>query len=95
MTTFGSTFLPPFNEGALTVNIGSMPGISLEESSKIGIEAQKILLKIPEIKTVSCKTGRAELAEHSFGENVSELDVPFELEDRSREEFFADVREPS
>jgi CzcA family heavy metal efflux pump len=93
MTTFGSTFLPTFNEGALTVNIGSMPGISLEESSKIGIQAQKILMKIPEIKTVSCKTGRAELAEHSFGENVSELDVPFELNGRSRDEFFADVRE--
>jgi CzcA family heavy metal efflux pump len=93
MTSFGSTFLPPFNEGALTVNIGSMPGISLEESAKIGIRAQKILLQIPEIKTVSCKTGRAELAEHSFGENVSELDVPFELKERSREEFFADVRE--
>jgi len=93
LTTFGSTFLPPFNEGALTVNIGTMPGISLEESAKIGIQAQKILLQIPEIKTVSCKTGRAELAEHSFGENVSELDVPFELDQRSREEFFADVRE--
>jgi CzcA family heavy metal efflux pump len=93
LTSFGSTFLPPFNEGALTINIGSMPGISLEESAKTGIEAQRILLQIPEIKTVSCKTGRAELAEHSFGENVSELDVPFELKDRSRDEFFADVRE--
>ncbi|HZK62221.1 MAG TPA: efflux RND transporter permease subunit, partial [Anaerovoracaceae bacterium] len=76
MTSFGSTFLPPFNEGALTVNIGSMPGISLDESAKIGIQAQKLLLQIPEVITVSCKTGRAELAEHSFGENVSELDVP-------------------
>lgn len=93
MTTFGSTFLPQFNEGALTVNIGSMPGISLDESYKTGIQAQKILLQIPEVKTVSCKTGRAELAEHSFGENVSELDVPFELDKRSREEFFADVRD--
>ncbi|HUX57219.1 MAG TPA: efflux RND transporter permease subunit [Bacteroidales bacterium] len=93
LTSFGSTFLPPFNEGALTVNIGSMPGISLEESAKIGIRAQEILLRIPEIKTISCKTGCAELAEHSFGENVSELDVPFVLKGRSREEFFADVRE--
>ncbi len=93
MSSFGSSFLPPFNEGALTINIGSMPGISLEESAKMGIKAQKILLQIPEIKTVSCKTGRAELTEHSFGENVSELDVPFELGKRSREEFFSDVRE--
>jgi CzcA family heavy metal efflux pump len=91
-TTFGSTFLPSFNEGALTINVGSVPGISLEESEKISIQAQKILLEIPEIITVSCKTGRAELAEHSFGENVSELDVPFELLERSREDFLTDVR---
>jgi len=92
LTTTGSSFLPPFNEGALTVNISSMPGISLEESAKTGTKAQQILLQIPEVKSVSCKTGRAELAEHSFGENVSELDVPFELEERNREDFFADVR---
>jgi CzcA family heavy metal efflux pump len=92
LTTTGSSFLPAFNEGALTVNISLTPGISLEESAKAGIEAQKILLQIPEVTSVSCKTGRAELAEHSFGENVSELDVPFVLSERSREEFFADVR---
>lgn len=93
LTTTGNTFLPPFNEGALTVNVSLMPGISLEESEKAGHEAQRILLGIPEVLSVSCKTGRAELAEHSFGENVSELDVPFVLGDRSREEFFYDVRE--
>lgn len=93
LTTTGNTFLPPFNEGALTVNVSLMPGISLEESEKAGRQAQKILLSIPEVQSVSCKTGRAELAEHSFGENVSELDVPFRLSDRSREDFFADVRE--
>ena len=92
LTTMGSSFLPAFNEGALTVNISLMPGISLDESAKAGIEAQKILLEIPEVTSVSCKTGRAELAEHSFGENVSELDVPFVLSERSREAFFADVR---
>ncbi|HLN56278.1 MAG TPA: efflux RND transporter permease subunit [Bacteroidales bacterium] len=92
MTTAGSSFLPPFNEGALTVNVSLMPGISLEESAKIGKQAQEILLGIPEVISVSCKTGRAELAEHSFGENVSELDVPFVLVDRHRDEFFADVR---
>lgn len=92
MTTTGSSFLPPFNEGALTVNISLMPGISIDESAMAGIEAQKILLEIPEVTSVACKTGRAELAEHSFGENVSELDVPFVLKDRSRDEFFADVR---
>jgi CzcA family heavy metal efflux pump len=92
-TTAGSSFLPAFNEGALTVNIGTMPGISLDESANIGRKAENILLSIPEVKSVSRKTGRAELAEHSFGESVSELDVPFELGKRSRQEFFTDVRE--
>lgn len=92
LTTTGSSFLPDFNEGALTVNISLPPGISLEESAKTGREAQKILLGLPEVTSVSCKTGRAELAEHFFGENMSELDAPFVLSERSREEFFADVR---
>jgi CzcA family heavy metal efflux pump len=93
LTTAGSSFLPNFNEGALTVNISLPPGISLEESAKAGVEAQKILLDIPEVTSVACKTGRAELAEHFFGENMSELDVPFILLKRSRDEFFSDVRE--
>lgn len=93
MTGTGSSFLPDFNEGALTVNISLPPGISLEESAKAGTEAQKILLSVPEVRTVAGKTGRAELAEHFFSENMSEIDVPFELTDRSREELFADVRE--
>jgi len=92
LTTTGSAFLPPFNEGALTVNIGLMPGISLDESAKTGREAEKILQGITEVQRVARKTGRAELAEHSFGENVSELDVPFELTGRSREEFLEDIR---
>ncbi|MEE4213424.1 MAG: efflux RND transporter permease subunit [Bacteroidales bacterium] len=89
---FGSTFLPPFNEGALSVNLTAKPGISLEESSKIAREAEKILLDMPEIKSLSRKTGRAEMAEHSFAENISELDVPFTLEERSRDEFLAVLR---
>jgi CzcA family heavy metal efflux pump len=93
LTTTGSSFLPGFNEGALTVNISLPPGVSLEESAKTGREAQEILLAIPEVTAVSCKTGRAELAEHFFGENMSELDVPFVLSGRSRDDFFADVRE--
>jgi CzcA family heavy metal efflux pump len=91
--SFGSTFMPPFNEGALTVNVWAFPGISLDESDKIGREAELIMLGIPEVMAVSRKTGRSELAEHSFGENVSELDVPFELRKRSRDEFMTDVRE--
>ena len=85
--------LPVFNEGSLTINIGTMPGISLEESAAIGRKAENILLQIPEVMSVSRKTGRAELAEHSFGENFSELDVPFVLQNRGREEFLKDVRD--
>lgn len=89
---FGRSFLPPFNEGSLTINTSTMPGISLEESSKLGQQAEEALLTIPEIITVSRKTGRAELAEHSFDVNVSELDAPFELNGRPREEFLREVR---
>lgn len=90
--TFGKSFLPPFNEGALTVNLATAPGTSLEESVKTGREAELLLLGLPEVISVSRKTGRAELAEHSFAENISELDVPFTLKDRSRNDFMADVR---
>lgn len=89
----GRSFLPPFNEGSLTINISTMPGISLEESDKMGQMTEEILLGIPEIKTVARKTGRAELDEHALGVNVSEIEAPFELDKRSRDEFLADVRE--
>ena len=90
--TLGHSFLPSFNEGSFTINVSSLPGISLEESDKIGRQAEEILLSIPEIQTVARKTGRAELDEHALGVNVSELEAPFELKDRSHRELLDEVR---
>jgi len=93
LSRFGGSFLPPFNEGTLTINVASMPGISLAESDKIGREAEQLLLSVPEIQVTERRTGRAELAEHAFGANVSEIDAPFLLGKRSRDAFLAEVRQ--
>lgn len=91
--TLGRNFLPPFNEGSFTININALPGISLDESDKIGRQAEEALLSIKEIQTVGRKTGRAELDEHSLGVNTSEIEAPFILGDRSKDELLAEVRE--
>jgi len=89
----GRSFLPAFNEGSFTISISSVPGISIEESEALGHQAEMLLLGIPEIRTVGRKTGRAELDEHSFGVNTSELECPYVLEGRSRAALTAEVRE--
>lgn len=91
--TLGRSFLPGFNEGSFTINVSSLPGISLEESDKMGQRAEELLMQVPEIQTVARKTGRAELDEHALGVNVSEIEAPFELKKRPREEVMDDVRE--
>ncbi|KAA6346873.1 Cobalt-zinc-cadmium resistance protein CzcA [termite gut metagenome] len=91
--TLGRSFLPPFNEGSFTINISTLPGISLEESDRMGRMAEEILLSVPEIQTTGRKTGRAELDEHVLGVNVSEIEAPFVLNKRSKEEMIAEIRE--
>ncbi len=91
--TFGRNFLPPFNEGSFTVTLNTLPGISLEESDKVAAMAEEAILSVPEIQTVGRKTGRAELDEHSFGVNSSEIEAPFILKDRPQKEILAELRD--
>ncbi len=91
--TLGRNFLPPFNEGSFTITVNTMPGISLDESDKLAHQAENAILSVPEIQTTGRKTGRAELDEHSFGVNSSEIEAPFMLDKRSKDEVMAEIRE--
>jgi len=89
----GRDFLPQFNEGTAMIAIVAPPGISLTESNAIGLKAEKIMLETPEIKSVSRRTGRAELDEHAAGVNVSEIDVDFKESHRTRETILNEIRD--
>ena len=91
--SMGRSFLPEFNEGSLTLSVITQPGTSLEESNKLGNIVEKQILGIPEVNSTARRTGRGELDEHSQTTNSAEIDVNFDLEERSQEEFLADVRQ--
>ncbi|MCQ2256120.1 MAG: efflux RND transporter permease subunit [Bacteroidaceae bacterium] len=91
-TQLGHSFLPSFNEGSLTINISTFPGVSLNESDRIGLMAEKALLKVDGITAVARKTGRAELDEHALGVNVSEIEAILNTEKRSKKQIVEDVR---
>lgn len=92
--TLGRSFLPGFNEGSFTINVSSMPGISLEQSDSVGMVAERIIMSVPEVRNVARKTGRAELDEHALGVNVSEIEVPYVLDKgRNKREVTRELRE--
>lgn len=89
----GTSFLPEFNEGTLTINVLAQPGTSLAESNRIGSVSEKLIMEVPEVVSTGRRTGRAELDEHAEGVHYTEIDVDLKESERSREVILADIRE--
>ena len=89
---FPRSFLPPFNEGTLTVNVLLNPGTSLAESNRIGTLAEQLVMQVPEVTQTGRRTGRAELDEHAEGVHYTEMDVDLKASARNREQIIADIR---
>ena len=85
-------FLPPFNEGTFTINLLFNPGVSLAESNRVGLIAERLILEVPDVKSVGRRTGRAELDEHAEGVHSSEIEVDLKETDRPKTEIIADIR---
>ena len=92
ITGLPRSFLPPFNEGSLTVSLLMQPGVSLQQADALGRQAEKLILDVPEVVQVGRRTGRAELDEHAEGVHSSEIDVDLHPSERDREEVLADIR---
>ena len=92
LSQLGRSFLPEFNEGSLVISAVGVPGMSLDESNKSGRLIEELLLELPEVSVVTRRTGRAELDEHAQGVNAAEIDVPFKIKGKSKEQFFEEVR---
>jgi Cu/Ag efflux pump CusA len=93
LPSIGTEFLPPFNEGTMTVTLVAQPGTSLSESSKMGQVAEQLLRQVPEVAATGRRTGRAELDEHAEGVHYNEIDVDLQPSNRARDQVLADVRQ--
>jgi len=89
----GRSFLPEFNEGALTVSAVTIPGTSLQDSNALGNALERLMLTVPEVSSTARRTGRAELDEHVQGVESAEIDVRLVMKDRSREVVLEELRQ--
>ncbi|HSW39340.1 MAG TPA: efflux RND transporter permease subunit [Acidobacteriota bacterium] len=89
----GRAFLPPFNEGRLTISAVTLPGTNLAQSDRLGRWIEEILLTVPEVTGTARRTGRAELDEHVQGVESAEIDVGLKMRDRSKDEMLRDIRD--